>query len=191
MFSFPRKSFLRSRYHTEADSSPRPRRCGASQTNITRDIHLLSQLTNKLRLYGANCNQTALVLQAIEDSGVDMSVYVAIYVDSNETAFEDQVKAVEEALKTYGTDHVLGVRPFIIGDLREADSSRSRSATNTSSVRPIPLLSLSTLTSSSCRRPNSRNPSDNSNHRAPRPDRDRQCNGRDLGPRQATTDRDE
>jgi glucan 1,3-beta-glucosidase len=67
-------------------------------------------LTNKLRLYGANCNQTALVLQAIEDSGVDMSIFVAIYVDSDEGAFEDQVTAVGEALKTYGTDHVLGVR---------------------------------------------------------------------------------
>ena len=62
---------------------------------------------------------------------MDMSVYVAICacdlqlkstcntdqrhrcrppdVDSNTDAFETQVSAVEDALKTYGADHVLGV----------------------------------------------------------------------------------
>lgn len=83
--------------------------CGATQANVTRDIQILSQVTTRLRLYGANCNQTALVLQAIQDTKVDMSVYVAIYVDSNTDAFETQVSAVEDALKTYGADHVLGV----------------------------------------------------------------------------------
>lgn len=98
---------------------------------MTRDIQILSQVTTRLRLYGANCNQTALVLQAIQDTKVDMSVYVAICeyecgiqagrsidkgrcsylldVDSNTDAFETQVSAVEDALKTYGADHVLGV----------------------------------------------------------------------------------
>lgn len=52
--------------------------CGAAQANITKDIQLLSQLTTRLRLYGANCNQTAMVLQAIQDTKVDMSIYVAI-----------------------------------------------------------------------------------------------------------------
>nr|XP_019045226.1 glucan 1,3-beta-glucosidase [Kwoniella bestiolae CBS 10118]OCF24156.1 glucan 1,3-beta-glucosidase [Kwoniella bestiolae CBS 10118] len=83
--------------------------CGASQNNVTRDIQLLSQLTTRLRLYGANCNQSALVLQAIQDTKVDMTVWLGIYVDSNEEAYEDQVKSVTEALKTYGTDHVSGV----------------------------------------------------------------------------------
>ncbi|WWD05203.1 hypothetical protein V865_003276 [Kwoniella europaea PYCC6329] len=83
--------------------------CGASQNNVTRDIQLLSQLTTRLRLYGANCNQSALVLQAIQDTKVDMTVWLGIYVDSNEEAYNDQVKAVEDALKTYGTDHVSGI----------------------------------------------------------------------------------
>ncbi|OCF56932.1 glucan 1,3-beta-glucosidase [Kwoniella mangroviensis CBS 10435] len=83
--------------------------CGASQNNVTRDIQLLSQLTTRLRLYGANCNQSALVLQAIQDTKVDMTVWLGIYVDSNEEAYNDQVKAVEDALKAYGTDHVSGI----------------------------------------------------------------------------------
>jgi glucan 1,3-beta-glucosidase len=32
-----------------------------------------------------------------------------IDVDSNTDAYTSQVEAVEDALKTYGTDHVLGV----------------------------------------------------------------------------------
>nr|XP_031858562.1 uncharacterized protein CI109_006085 [Kwoniella shandongensis]KAA5525634.1 hypothetical protein CI109_006085 [Kwoniella shandongensis] len=79
--------------------------CGASQANVTRDI----QLTTRLRLYGANCNQTALVLQAIQDTKVDMTVWLGIYVDSNQTAYTSQLDAVTDALKTYGTDHVSGI----------------------------------------------------------------------------------
>ncbi|WWC71096.1 uncharacterized protein I206_105049 [Kwoniella pini CBS 10737] len=83
--------------------------CGATQTNVTRDIQLLSQVTTRLRLYGANCNQSALVLQAIQDTKVNMTVWLGIYVDSNETAYDNQVTAVTDVLKTYGTDHVSGI----------------------------------------------------------------------------------
>ena len=33
-----------------------------SQNNVTRDIAVLSQLTNKVRLYGMDCNSTEMVL---------------------------------------------------------------------------------------------------------------------------------
>lgn len=52
--------------------------CGATQANVTEDIQLLSQLTTRIRLYGADCNQTALVLQAIQDSKVNLEVFVGI-----------------------------------------------------------------------------------------------------------------
>jgi glucan 1,3-beta-glucosidase len=39
---------------------------------------ILSQLTTRLRLYGANCNDTALVMQAIQDTKVDMTIWPAI-----------------------------------------------------------------------------------------------------------------
>lgn len=55
-----------------------PPMCGATQANVTRDIQILSQLTTRLRLYGANCNMTALVLQAIQDTKVEMTIYPAI-----------------------------------------------------------------------------------------------------------------
>ncbi|KAL1405860.1 hypothetical protein Q8F55_007538 [Vanrija albida] len=83
--------------------------CGALQANVTRDIQILSQLTTRLRLYGANCNVTALVLQAIKDTKVDMTIYPAIYVDSNTQAFDDQLKAITNAITTYGEDNIDGI----------------------------------------------------------------------------------
>jgi len=45
---------------------------------INTDRQILSQLTTRLRLYGANCNDTALVMQAIQDTKVDMTIWPAI-----------------------------------------------------------------------------------------------------------------
>ncbi|ORY31807.1 glycoside hydrolase superfamily [Naematelia encephala] len=101
--------------------------CGAVQANVTRDIQLLSQLTTRLRLYGANCNTTALVLQAIQDTKVNMTIWPAIYVDSNETAYSDQLTAVEAAIKTYGTDHIEGV---IVGNEYILDTAGTDSLTD-------------------------------------------------------------
>ena len=42
--------------------------CGADLGSVIEDVQLLSQLTTRIRLYGADCNVTALVLQAIQDT---------------------------------------------------------------------------------------------------------------------------
>lgn len=34
---------------------------------------------------------------------------ICLDVDSNEQAYDDQLKAIQDALTTYGTDHVEGV----------------------------------------------------------------------------------
>lgn len=41
-------------------------------------MQILSQLTTRIRLYGANCNDTALVMQAIKDTKVQMTIWPAI-----------------------------------------------------------------------------------------------------------------
>ncbi|KAK8858895.1 hypothetical protein IAR55_003126 [Kwoniella newhampshirensis] len=111
--------------------------CGATQTNVTRDIQLLSQITTRLRLYGANCNQTALVLQAIQDTKVNMTVWLGIYVDSNQTAYTTQLEAVTDALKTYGTDHVSGVTVGNEYILNTAGTTSTTSSAYISSVGEI------------------------------------------------------
>ena len=89
---------------------------------------LLSQLTTRIRLYGGDCNQTALVvcfflsssraliltncfqLEAIKQTGIDMQVYAGNFVvDGDPTAYERQRDAIKDALITYGADHVAGI----------------------------------------------------------------------------------
>jgi exo-beta-1,3-glucanase (GH17 family) len=55
-----------------------PPNCGATQANVTRDMQLLSQLTTRIRLYSANCNITAMVLEGIKAAKVDMKIWPAI-----------------------------------------------------------------------------------------------------------------
>lgn len=51
---------------------------GEEGRNADLWTQLLSQLTTRIRLYGANCNDTALVMQAIQDTKVEMTIWPAI-----------------------------------------------------------------------------------------------------------------
>ncbi|KAF7332307.1 Glycoside hydrolase family 17 protein [Mycena kentingensis (nom. inval.)] len=85
--------------------------CNNSLADVITDIQLLSQLTTRIRLYGADCNQSALVLEAVKQTKVDMKVYLGIYpvpTDAGE-AYVRQRDLVKQALQTYGTDHVAGL----------------------------------------------------------------------------------
>lgn len=84
--------------------------CGNSLDEVIEDIQLMSQLTTNIRLYGADCNQSSLVLAAIEATQVNMSVYLGNYpAMDNGTAYERQKTEIVTALQTYGATHVAGV----------------------------------------------------------------------------------
>ncbi|KIK69740.1 glycoside hydrolase family 17 protein [Collybiopsis luxurians FD-317 M1] len=85
--------------------------CGIELADVVTDMQLLSQLTTRIRLYGADCNATALVLEAIKLTQVNMTVFIANYPEAtdNGTAYNRQKSAIEDAIKTYGTDHIGGV----------------------------------------------------------------------------------
>lgn len=85
--------------------------CGNSLTEVIEDIQLLSQITTTIRLYGADCNQSSLVLAAIQATKVNMSVYLGNYPDAtdNGTAYERQKGEIQTALQQYGAANVLGV----------------------------------------------------------------------------------
>jgi exo-beta-1,3-glucanase (GH17 family) len=85
--------------------------CTANLEAVTKDIQLMSQLTKRIRLYGADCNQSALVLEAIQRTKVDMEVYLGNYPnsDDNNVAYLRQRELIKDAIQTYGTDHVAGV----------------------------------------------------------------------------------
>ncbi|GAA5946351.1 hypothetical protein JCM3765_000210 [Sporobolomyces pararoseus] len=85
--------------------------CGATLANVTEDIQLLSQLTTRIRTYDQSCNQTELILQAIQDTKVNMTVWLGASLSPtyNLTYTAHQQDLIIYALDKYGTDHVEGV----------------------------------------------------------------------------------
>ena len=65
----------------------------------------------RIRLYGADCNQSALVLEAIKQTKVNMTVWLGDYnvPDDSHAAYERQRDVIKEAIQTYGTDNNGGV----------------------------------------------------------------------------------
>ncbi|KAJ5947390.1 glucan endo-1-3-beta-glucosidase btgC [Penicillium verhagenii] len=70
-----------------------------SQNNVTRDLAVLSQLTNNVRLYGTDCNQTEMTLTAIDKLGLtDMKVWLGVWIDSNTTTTNRQINQLYDIL---------------------------------------------------------------------------------------------
>jgi exo-beta-1,3-glucanase (GH17 family) len=124
-----KRSFYGLAYTPEGSQLPE---CGNSLENIVKDIQLMSQLTTRVRLYGADCNQSALVLEAIRQTKVDMGVFLANYpVPEDPTAYTRQRDLINEALRIYGPDHVLGVtvgNEFLLNYLRAHNATNPNSA---------------------------------------------------------------
>jgi exo-beta-1,3-glucanase (GH17 family) len=80
------------------------------QNNVTRDMALLGQLTNVVRMYGTDCNQTEMVLHAIDRLELnDMKIWLGVWLGNNDTTNTRQVDQMWKILDTYGTDHIKGV----------------------------------------------------------------------------------
>lgn len=89
----------------------------------------MSQLTNRVRLYGADCNQSALVvgfslcrflrnsshaifhqLEAIKQTKVDMKAFLGNYVlPLDNEAYKRQRDVIGKAIQTYGPGHIAGI----------------------------------------------------------------------------------
>ncbi|KAK0632921.1 glycoside hydrolase superfamily [Immersiella caudata] len=82
-----------------------------SQNNVTRDIAVLSQLTNTLRMYGTDCNQTQMVIHAIERLQLTgkMKVWLGVWQDGNTTTNARQLAQMYDILDEYKDTHFKGV----------------------------------------------------------------------------------
>lgn len=81
-----------------------------SQNNVTRDMAVLSQMTNAVRLYGTDCNQTQMVIHAIKQLELaSMKVWLGVYLDSNQTTNTRQLNQMWDILDEYGADPFKGV----------------------------------------------------------------------------------
>lgn len=86
-----------------------------SQNNVTRDLAVISQLTNVVRLYGTDCNQTEMVLHAIDRLGLqnDMKVWLGVWQDKNASTNARQLSQMYKILADNGPSQFVGA---IIGN---------------------------------------------------------------------------
>lgn len=81
------------------------------QNNVTMDVAVMSQLTPAIRLYGTDCNQTEMVLDAISRLNLNssMKVWMGVYIMDNKTTNTRQLDQMWTLLDTYGADPFAGV----------------------------------------------------------------------------------
>ncbi|KAI1658567.1 glycoside hydrolase family 17 protein [Daldinia decipiens] len=86
-----------------------------SQNNVTRDVAVLSQLTNTIRLYGTDCNQTEMTIHALRQLKLenDIKIWLGVWQDGNDTTNERQLSKMWNILDKYGADPFKGL---IIGN---------------------------------------------------------------------------
>lgn len=83
----------------------------ASQNNVTRDLAVLSQLTNTIRLYGTDCNQTELLLHSIDQLGLNgtIKVWMGVWQDNNATTNARQLAQMYDIFNKHGSASFAGV----------------------------------------------------------------------------------
>lgn len=106
-----------------------------SQDNVTMDVAVLSQLTNTIRLYGTDCNQTEMVLHAIDKLALPhIKVWLGVWLDKNSTTNDRGLSAMYNILAKAGASPFAGV---IIGNevLYRKDMTETQLGTILSGVR--------------------------------------------------------
>lgn len=80
------------------------------QNNVTMDLAVIGQLTNLIRLYGTDCNQTEMVLHAIDKLKLkDMRVWVGVWLDNNQTTNTRQIQQLYNILDGPNTQYIKGI----------------------------------------------------------------------------------
>jgi exo-beta-1,3-glucanase (GH17 family) len=82
-----------------------------SQNNITRDLAVLSQLTNVVRLYGTDCNQTQMLIHAVDQLKLKdtVKIWLGVWQDGNATTNARQLSQMWDILDQYGESYFKGI----------------------------------------------------------------------------------
>ncbi|GAB7354484.1 hypothetical protein MBLNU459_g4956t1 [Dothideomycetes sp. NU459] len=82
-----------------------------AQDNVTLDVAVMSQLTPAIRLYGTDCNQTEMVLTAIDrlDMNSTLKVWLGVWLGNNDTTNARQLAQMYDVLSTYPSSHFAGI----------------------------------------------------------------------------------
>lgn len=72
---------------------------------MTLDIALLSQTTDKLRLYGTDCYQVDFVLNAIQDLKLNMTISMGVWIDRSYEGSRRQLQEMRRIVKSYPSNY--------------------------------------------------------------------------------------
>ncbi|KAK4135808.1 glycoside hydrolase family 17 protein [Trichocladium antarcticum] len=82
-----------------------------SQNNVTRDLAVISQLTNVVRLYGTDCNQTQMLIHAVNQLKLTdtVKIWLGVWQDNNATTNARQLSQMWDILDEYGDSPFKGI----------------------------------------------------------------------------------
>lgn len=84
--------------------------CNATLSSVIKEIQILSQLTTRIRTYGSDCNASFLVMEAIAQTKVNMSVWLGAYIEmDNDTTTTRQMSDTLAVIKQYRGKNIGGV----------------------------------------------------------------------------------
>lgn len=75
--------------------------CGVSKRDIELDLATLSTVTSRLRTYGMQCNQTRLILQTIQEMGLNMTLAMGVWISLVDSLNESQMSEMKRLLEEF------------------------------------------------------------------------------------------
>lgn len=79
--------------------------CGAKLRDVILDIARLSKITGTVKTYGTQCNQADLILQAIDDLKVNMTLALGVWIGNDENTNQQQIADMRSALSKYPREY--------------------------------------------------------------------------------------
>lgn len=75
--------------------------CGVNQREVLLDIAKISTVTNRIRSYGVQCNQTAFILTAFKELNLNMTLSIGVWIGSDNSINRKQIATMKELLRNF------------------------------------------------------------------------------------------
>lgn len=99
--------------------------CGVTQRDVSLDMAILSQITDKVRLYGTDCRQAEFVLNAFIDLELNMTLSLGVWVDRSVEGSTRQLEEMQKLVRRYPSKYIdsilVGNEVLFRGDLSESE----------------------------------------------------------------------
>ncbi|KAJ2804563.1 translational activator of GCN4 [Coemansia guatemalensis] len=81
----------------------------AGLDTVTSDLKKAAKLTSNIRLYATDQKQLGIVMQAIKNNNLPLSIHAGIWVQNGDSAMQQELDGFVSAVKKYGKSMIKGV----------------------------------------------------------------------------------